>query len=87
MIQALTAFSLGEFAFYASVKAAAETFGMLSILTDFGWKMHGGRVWGDANVALGIINRNGWGKTVICIQDFCAYNRSRQNRGSSFLRR
>ena len=31
------------------------------MLADFGWKMHG-EVWGDANAALGIINRNGQGK-------------------------
>ena len=61
-IQALIALSSGESEFYASLKAAAETLGMLSMLLDFGWKLHG-EVWGDANAALGIINRNGLGKT------------------------
>ena len=61
-IQALIALPSGESEFYASLKAAAETLGILSMLTDFGWKMHG-EVWGDASAALGIINRNGLGKT------------------------
>ena len=32
------------------------------MVADFGWKMHG-EVWGHANAALGIINRNDLGKT------------------------
>ena len=60
--QALIVLSSGESEFYAALKAAAETLGMLSMMADFGWKLHG-EVWGDANAALGIINRNGLGKT------------------------
>ena len=60
--QALIALSSGESEFYAALKAAAETLGMISMLPDFGWKLHG-EVWGDADAALGIINRNGPGKT------------------------
>ena len=43
-------------------QTAAETFGTLSMLNDFGWNMHR-EVWGDASVALGIISGNGLGKT------------------------
>ena len=35
---------------------------MLSMCKDFGWDLNG-EVWGDANAALGIINRMGLGKT------------------------
>ena len=34
----------------------------LSMCKDFGWDLNG-EVWGDANAALGIINRTGLGKT------------------------
>lgn len=46
---------------YATLKASAETLGLLSMLTDLGWESHG-EVWGDANAALSIINRSGLGK-------------------------
>ena len=32
------------------------------MLKDLGWRVQG-EIWGDANAALGIINRNGLGKT------------------------
>ena len=54
--QALIALSPGELEFYASVKAAAKTFGILSMANDFALKIRG-YVWGDASAALGIINR------------------------------
>ena len=74
--QALIARSSGESEFYAALKAAAETLGMLSMMADFGWRMHG-EVWGDANAALGIINRNGLGWR----RAFCGYNKWRQSKG------
>ena len=58
----MIALSSGESELYATLKAAAEALGILSMLSDLGWKMRG-EVWGDANVALGIINRRGLGKT------------------------
>ena len=60
--QALVAFSPGESELYATLKASAEILGILSMLTDFGFSM-AGEIWGDAQAALGIINRNGLGKT------------------------
>ena len=59
--QTLIVLSSGESEFYAFLKAAAETLGILPMLKDLGWNLHG-EVWGDANVALGIITRNGLGK-------------------------
>ena len=60
--QSLIALSSGESEFYATLKAAAETLGMISLMKDFGWQV-AGEVWGDASAALGIINRRGLGKT------------------------
>ena len=60
--QALVALSSGESEIHASLKASAETLGIISMLADFGLVM-AGKVWGDASAALGIINRNGLGKT------------------------
>ena len=60
--QALIAFSSGESEFYVALRASVETLGLLSMCKDLGWKLHG-EVWGDANAALGIINRTGLGKT------------------------
>ena len=60
--QSLVALSSGESELYAALKASAETFGMLAIMNDFGWRLRG-EVWGDASAALGIINRQGLGKT------------------------
>ena len=60
--QSRVALSSGESELYASLKASAETIGMLAMLKDLGWRLHG-EVWGDANAALGIINRCGLGKT------------------------
>ena len=47
---------------YAALKAAAEILGMLAVCNDLGWRLKC-EVWGDASVALGIINRQGLGKT------------------------
>ena len=60
--QTLVALYSGESELYALLKASAETLGLLSMLRDLGWRLHG-EVWGDANAALGIINRSGRGKT------------------------
>ena len=60
--QSLIALSSGESEFYASLKAAAETLGLIAVLKDLGWHLNG-EVWGDANAALGIIQRTGLGKT------------------------
>ena len=58
--QTLVALSSGESELYASLKASAETLGIIPMLVDFGLVM-AGEVWGDASAALGIINRNGLG--------------------------
>ena len=60
--QSLIALSSRESEFYAALKASAETLGMLAIMRDFGWTMHG-EVFGDASAALGIIHRKGLGRT------------------------
>ena len=60
--QALAAISSGESELYATLKASAETLGIVSMMADFGLIM-AGEIWGDAQAALGIISRNGLGKT------------------------
>ena len=60
--QSLVALSSGESELYATLKAAAETLGLISMMRDLGWKVSG-EIWGDASAALGIINRRGLGKT------------------------
>ena len=60
--QSLIALSSGESEFYGALKAAAEGLGMISILKDYGVKIRG-QVPGDASAALGIINRQGLGRT------------------------
>ena len=52
--QSLIALSSGESELYASLKAAAETLGILSMGKDFKWDLVG-EVHGDASAALGII--------------------------------
>ena len=60
--QSLIALSSAESEFYAVPKAFAETFGLISMMTDMVYKIRG-EIWGDASAALGIIHRNGLGKT------------------------
>ena len=60
--QALIALSSGESELYATLKAAAETLGIVSMLNDYGVRVTA-EVWGDAQAALGIIHRKGLGKT------------------------
>ena len=54
--------SSGESGFYAALKASAETFGVLSMMKDFGYEIKG-EILGDASAALGIIHRKGLGRT------------------------
>ena len=60
--QSLVALSSGESELYATLKAAAETLGVMSMMKDLNWKVTG-QIYGDASVALGVINRTGLGKT------------------------
>ena len=60
--QSLIALSSGESEFYAALKASAEALGLLSMLEDFGYRIKG-EILGDASAALGIINRQGLGRT------------------------
>ena len=62
---------------HAVVKATVEGLGVQSIFNDLGKEVEG-HVWGDANAALGIINRTGLGKlrhintSYLWIQDVAA---------------
>ena len=60
--QSLLVLSLGESELHAALKASAETFGLLVMLKDLGWRFHG-EAWGDVNAAVGFINGAGFGKT------------------------
>lgn len=70
---------------YVILKAAAETFGLISRMNDLGWHMSG-EVWGDASAALDIINRRGFGKTkhidvgLLWIQQIAAQKRLNFNK-------
>ena len=59
---ALIALSSGESEIYWTLKGAAETSGLRAMTRDLGWRLKG-EVWSDANAAIGIIHRNGLGKT------------------------
>ena len=56
------ALSPGESKLYAALKSTAETLGFISMLKYLNWELQGG-IYGDANVALGIINNTVLGKT------------------------
>ena len=60
--QSLVALSSGESELYATLKAAAEGLGITAMLRDLGMRVTG-EIWGDANAALGIINRKRLGKS------------------------
>ena len=83
--QSLIAFSSAESELYACLKASAETFGILSMMRDLGYVLQG-EIWGDASAALGIINRNGLGKTrhidtgLLWIQEVAAQQRFKFNK-------
>ena len=60
--QALVSLSSAEAELFASIKACSETLGFLSLLKDY--QLHvKGKVMSDANAALGIIKRQGLGRT------------------------
>lgn len=83
--QTLIALSSGESELYATLRAAAETLGILSMYKEFGLKMSG-YIWGDAQAALGIISRNRLGKTrhidtgLLWIQQISAQQRLKFNK-------
>ena len=60
--QSLIALSSGESELYATLRAAAEALGVMSMLKDMGYYVSG-EIWSDASAALGIIHRIGLGKT------------------------
>ena len=60
--QSLIAFSSGESMLYATLRAAAEALGIMSMMKDLGYNVKG-EIWSDASAALGIIHRTGLGKT------------------------
>ena len=60
--QSLIALSSAESELYATLRAASETLGMMSMARDMGYRLKG-QILGDANAALGIIHRKGLGKT------------------------
>ena len=60
--QALVSLSSAEAELYAAIKACSETLGFLSLLKDY--QIHAnGKVMSDANAALGIMKRQGLGRT------------------------
>ena len=60
--QALVSLSFAEAELYAAIKACSETLGFLSLLKDY--QIHAtGKIMSDASVALGIIKRQGLGRT------------------------
>ena len=60
--QSFVALRSAEIEFYAAITPSADILGMLSMMRDLGYQLTG-EIWGDASAALGIINRNGLGKT------------------------
>ena len=59
--QAVIALSSGGSEFYVALEASAEFLGLLSMMRDLGWELHG-EVYGSANAALGVNNMNGFGE-------------------------
>ena len=68
------ALSSGEAKLYAMTKAAAQVIGLMSLAMDFGRKIHA-VVRTDSTAALGIIHREGLGRTrhvmfqYLCMQE------------------
>ena len=60
--QALVSLSSAEAELYAAIKACSETLGFLSLLQDYQVRADG-KIMSDANAALGIIKRQGLGRT------------------------
>ena len=82
-IQFLVALSSGESELYASLKAAAETLGVISMAKDSGWEL---QVYGDASAALGIIHRRGLRKTFTYRQGCYGCSKLLQSKGSDLER-
>ena len=60
--QQVIATSSGEAELYAMVKGASQTKGLIAMLNDFGYAVNA-KVCTDANAAIGIVHRQGLGKT------------------------
>ena len=60
--QTTIALSSGEAELYALTKAAAQTLGLIALALDFGVKLQG-LLRTDSTVAIGIVHRDGLGKT------------------------
>ncbi len=60
--QQVVATSSGEAELYAMVKGASQTKGMMAMMSDFGIQL-AGRVQTDASAAIGMVHRQGLGKT------------------------
>ena len=56
------ALSSGESEIYAILRTSAEALGIMAMARDLGIQV-GGKAWGDASAALGIIQRKGLGRT------------------------
>ena len=59
--QSVISLSSGEAELYALVKGAAQTYGVVSMLADFGFQV-GATVCTDAFAAIGMVHRQGFGK-------------------------
>jgi len=60
--QQVIAMSSGEAELYAMVKGAAQTKGLISMIHDYGMNFEG-CICSDASAAIGIVHRQGLGKT------------------------
>lgn len=60
--QSLIALSSAESELYATLKASAETLGVMAMARDLGYNLKR-QILGDASAALGMIHRRGLGKT------------------------
>ena len=61
--QTVLALSSGEAEFYALVKGAAQSFGIMAMFADFGLEVSC-TVCTDASAAIGMVHRQGLGKTM-----------------------
>ena len=57
--QSLIALSSGESELYASLKASAETLGLIAVLKDLGWHLQG-EVWGGGRQCSIGYNQSQW---------------------------
>lgn len=77
--QTLIALRGGESELYATLKAASEGLGMLSVARDLGTTLVG-EVWADAPAALGIINAEVWARHATFTLTCSGYRRWRPRR-------